>query len=164
MLRPPPFSFPGAENGSGEYMPAPDDFRTGAALSTDWQGQVFRRPSYISNLSLGVQGSLGENSSYYLSGSYQHPQGIIPGSDFERYTLTGNLDAAIGDRVTLRNRLIASGNFGNRAQAHNAQFGLEQGVVATAMRYPPTLTVGKVFAQVDRGEAPSDDPYTLATG
>lgn len=62
---------------------------------TDWQDEVFRRAEMHSH-QLSVSGG-GEKTQYSVSGGYFQQDGIIIGSDFERYTTRVNLDNQVND-------------------------------------------------------------------
>ncbi len=72
---------------------------------TDWQGAVFRAAPMQSH-QISAQGG-NEKSTYYISGSYFQQDGIVIGSDFERFTGRVNLDSElkkwwkIGTNITL---------------------------------------------------------------
>ncbi len=61
--------------------------------NTDWQEEIFR-PAAISNYQLSFLGGT-ENINYALSGSYFDQEGIIKGSDYQRYTFRINTSANI---------------------------------------------------------------------
>ncbi len=61
-------------------------------VDTNWQDYFFRKnvPTYQANIS--VQGG-GDKSVYYLSSSYYNQEGIVYGSEYERYTVRANLES-----------------------------------------------------------------------
>jgi TonB-linked SusC/RagA family outer membrane protein len=75
-----------------------DRLRDPASLGagTDWQDLVFRR-AQIQNYSLGVTGG-SDKASYALSASYFQQDGIVIGSNFERFTLRANGEVKLGRR------------------------------------------------------------------
>ena len=61
-----------------------------SGIDTNWQDYLFQSaPTYQGNLS--VTGG-GEKSTYYLSASYMDQEGIVYGSDYQRYTLRANIE------------------------------------------------------------------------
>ena len=70
---------------------------TQGLTNTDWQDAIFRNaPSQ--NYQLSMSGS-GAQSRYYLSGNYTDQQGIIENTDFERYSLRGNMEMRLAPRL-----------------------------------------------------------------
>ena len=66
--------------------------------NTDWQSEIFR-PAMMSNYQLSFLGG-SENITYALTGSYYDQEGIIKGSDYERYTFRINTSADIKPWLT----------------------------------------------------------------
>ena len=61
-----------------------------SGVDTKWQDYFFQNaPTYQGNIS--VTGG-GEKSTYYLSASYLNQEGIVYGSDYERYTVRANIE------------------------------------------------------------------------
>lgn len=82
------------DGGSAVY-PNPGDFGKG----TDWWNEV-TQSAPISNVNLNI--TSGTESMKISSGlSYQDQEGIIKGSDFERYTIRLNTEFDLSDRVTV---------------------------------------------------------------
>ena len=69
----------------------------GLGFGTDWQDEVFRNAT-IQNYGLNISGG-NEKSTFLVSGNYFKQQGIIIGSDYERYNLRLNSDHEITDRI-----------------------------------------------------------------
>ena len=67
-------------------------------FGTDWQDEVFRNAT-IQNYGLNISGG-SERSTFLVSGNYFKQQGIIIGSDYERYNLRLNSDHEVSDRIT----------------------------------------------------------------
>ena len=60
-----------------------------AVSSVDWQDQVFEQNQPLQSYDLSVSGG-GEELSYYLGGGFFNQKGIVPKSDFNRYTMKLN--------------------------------------------------------------------------
>ncbi len=54
----------------------------------------------MQNYQLGLSGG-SENVRYYLSGTYFEQEGIIINSDYERFSITSNIDTEASERLTL---------------------------------------------------------------
>ncbi|OUJ72603.1 SusC/RagA family TonB-linked outer membrane protein [Hymenobacter crusticola] len=118
-----------------------DKLRDPASLGegTDWQDLLFRRAK-IQNYSVSTTGG-SERARYALSGTYFQQDGIILGSNFERFTLRANGDVQIGKILKLGNnislthlsdRQVASNGGGNGGNN-------EYGAVQQLLRIPPTV-------------------------
>ena len=66
-------------------------------FGTDWQDEVFRNAT-IQNYGLNISGG-SEKNTFSISGNYFKQQGIIIGSDYDRYNLRLNSDHDISDRI-----------------------------------------------------------------
>lgn len=79
----------------GNITQADFDKYTASGIDTNWQDYFFENaPTYQGNLS--VTGG-GDKSLYYLSASYLNQEGIVYGSDYDRYTLRANLETQATD-------------------------------------------------------------------
>jgi TonB-linked SusC/RagA family outer membrane protein len=67
--------------------------------TTDWQDEIFRQAA-IRNHQLSFLGGT-EKINYALLGSYYKQEGIIKGSDYERYTIRANTSAKIKPWITV---------------------------------------------------------------
>ncbi|WP_439489052.1 SusC/RagA family TonB-linked outer membrane protein [Algoriphagus sp.] len=68
----------------------------GFGEGTDWQDQVFQQAP-IKNTSVNVSGG-GENTQFLVGGSVFQQDGIIKGSDYDRYSLRTNINHKISDK------------------------------------------------------------------
>lgn len=106
----------------------PTAFANGAVprnVDTDWQKELFQSTAPIQNYNLGLSGGQ-ENARFSIGLEYFNQEGIMIGSDFERYSVRANSDFKIGKRIkigetlllskTRRNSIQNSG--GRRAQEH----------------------------------------------
>ncbi len=112
-----------------------DKLRNPAALGegTDWQDLLFRRAA-MQNYSLSATGGT-EKSRFAISGTYFQQDGIILGSDFERFTLRANGDVQV-NRVFKMGSSIALTHLSDRQVPTN---GGEYGAVQQLLRMPPTV-------------------------
>jgi TonB-linked SusC/RagA family outer membrane protein len=84
-----------ANLGQTPYFPDPNAVGPG----TDWQEEIFE-PAPIQNYQLAASGG-GDKVSYYVSGNYLRQQGVIPRSDYNRFTLRLNNDYRLTDQLRL---------------------------------------------------------------
>jgi TonB-linked SusC/RagA family outer membrane protein len=100
---------------------------------TDWQDLLFRRAK-IQNYSLSASGG-SEKARYALSASYFQQDGIILGSNFERFTLRANGDVQLNKYFKIGNS-IALTHLSDRQVTSNSG---EYGAVQQLLRIPPTV-------------------------
>lgn len=125
-------------NADPEYYiplyPNPDSLGEG----TDWQSEIYREAP-IQNYQVGFSGS-NDKTTYALTAGYYRQDGIIVGSNFERYSFRLNLDRKIS------NRLNGGANIGFTHTKSNTvptdtPGGFFPGVVNTALIFNPALPV-----------------------
>ena len=68
-----------------------------AGVSTDWQKLIYRK-GYTTNHQLSLQGGT-ETTQYGMNAGFFREQGIIPGQNFNRYTIRATIDQKIGSRI-----------------------------------------------------------------
>lgn len=101
---------------------------------TDWQSAVFRTAPMQSH-QISAQGGT-EKSTYYISGSYFQQDGIVIGSDFERFTGRVNLDSElkrwwkIGTSITL-----------SQSQDKLGLNNSDEGIISIALRSSPDVPI-----------------------
>src|SRR5690606_11989132 len=104
---------------------------------TDWQNELLR-VAPISNYQLSVNGG-SVKTRYAISGGYFTQDGIITGSDFNRYSLRTNIETevnkvlSVGANVSY-NRLSSNGVLTGPGQ-------IVPGVITGAMQFNPIATV-----------------------
>ncbi|MEI9806804.1 MAG: TonB-dependent receptor [Bacteroidota bacterium] len=154
--------FPGRINtGTGLYVPSPEDFKSGAYPSTDWQDQLYNT-AVSSNTALSFSGGAGKTK-YYFGGNYRKAEGMIVGSKLERFTLNANIQSQLYDKLSFSNNLILSGAFMDNIQEGVANFGVGRPVITRILQHPPTSSIGDVLEDISQGITALDDPYTMAT-
>jgi len=101
---------------------------------TDWQAAVFQ-PAPMQSHSLTLSGGK-ENTSYLVSFGYLAQDGIVIGSDFERFTGRVNLESKVKDRITIGlNTSLA------RTDDKITQQDGGDGVISQAAQMPPHIPV-----------------------
>jgi TonB-dependent starch-binding outer membrane protein SusC len=132
--------------------------------NTDWQDVIYRK-GMISNNQLSVSGG-SEEVRYYLSGNYFDQQGIVIGSDYNRYTLNANMDIKASKFLKIGTSMYGrrTSDIGIRTQEGSGGSG-QAGVVGAAMRFNPDLGIYKedgTFTVAQVGDQ-IDNPYAMAT-
>jgi TonB-dependent starch-binding outer membrane protein SusC len=114
--------------------PNPDSLGSG----TDWQKEIYR-DAPIHNYQLSFSGS-NEKTAYSLSAGYYRQEGIIVGSDFDRFSFRLNLDRNISDRLKGGANLSYSLTNSHTVPT-DTPGGFFPGVVNTALTFSPILPV-----------------------
>lgn len=126
---------------------------------TDWQGALFRTAPMQSH-QISARGGT-EKSTYYISGSYFQQDGILIGSDYERFTGRANLDSElkkwwkIGTSITLSQSA-------DRLLLNNS----EEGIISIGLRTSPDVPIyntdGTWSGDEREGSAGSINPIAKA--
>ncbi|CAH1001846.1 TonB-dependent receptor P3 [Neolewinella maritima] len=109
------------------------DFEQGDS-DTDWQDLIFRRGA-VQNYQLGISGG-SDNVRYYLSGTYFQQEGVIVNSDYERFSVTSNIDITASERLNVGLNLLA------KRENTNSVATQETGsVIGVAYRFEPDVGI-----------------------
>ncbi|WP_194777908.1 SusC/RagA family TonB-linked outer membrane protein [Pararhodonellum marinum] len=111
----------------------PDRFGEG----TNWQSELFRTAP-ISNYQLSISGG-NANTRYAISGGYFNQDGIVIGSDFERFSFRVNLDTDVSDRLTIGTNLSYSKLTSNGVLTGPGT--IIPGVISNALQFNPIAPV-----------------------
>jgi TonB-linked SusC/RagA family outer membrane protein len=132
-------------------------------FNTDWQDQIFRT-GVIQNYQLSLSGG-NENVSYYISGAYFDQQGVIINSDYDRFSLTTNLNIKASEKLNIGLNLFARRNAANGVRTQEGSGGLTPGVVASAFKFEPDQGIYNADGSytIARLNDPHDNPYAVAT-
>ncbi len=101
---------------------------------TDWQAAIFQ-PAPMQSHSLTLSGG-NENTTYVFSGGYFKQDGIIIGSDFERFNTRLRLETKVRDNI----RLGANLSLSRRFETITLNDGGD-GVISQAAQMPPHIPV-----------------------
>jgi len=131
---------------------------------TDWQDEIYRN-GFISNNQVSVSGG-SEKIKYYISGTAFNQQGVILGSDYERYSLNSNLTIEANDFLSIGVNAFGrrSSNSGIRTQESSGGAG-RAGAVSSAFRFNPDIGIFNNdgdFAISEVGDD-IDNPYALVS-
>jgi TonB-linked SusC/RagA family outer membrane protein len=87
--------------------------------STDWQDLMYE-DGYITNHNIGVQGGT-EKNQFSLGAGYFKETTVLPGQDFERFSLRATIDTKIGEKFKIGINSLNSVNIANGTQFVNQQ-------------------------------------------
>ncbi|WP_163379851.1 SusC/RagA family TonB-linked outer membrane protein [Cyclobacterium sp. SYSU L10401] len=134
-----------------------------AGGDTDWQDQIFQTGG-IQNYQLSISGGT-DNVNYYVSGAYFDQKGVIINSDFNRFSITSNLDIQASEKLKLGVNLFARRSSSDGVRTQEGSGGLTPGVVASAFKFEPDQPIYREDGTftVARLNDPHDNPYAVAT-
>lgn len=115
---------------------------------TDWQAAAFKKAP-IQNHQLTFSGG-DDKTRYAISANYFKQDGILRGSDFDRYSLRLNLDRTISEKFKVGTNLTASRTSANEANSS---------VVSTLLLLPPTVSIYDA-----NGNYTLQSPFEVALG
>ncbi|SHK35198.1 TonB-linked outer membrane protein, SusC/RagA family [Reichenbachiella agariperforans] len=120
-----------------EVVPA---YSYDATVDTDWQDEIFR-PGHIWNNQVSVSGG-SEAVKYYVSGTQFEQEGVIDNSNYERFSVTSNLNIKASDRVTIGMNLYGRRSIDQGVLTQETTGGSSStGVVGAAARLEPDTPV-----------------------
>jgi TonB-linked SusC/RagA family outer membrane protein len=122
----------GAANATSPDYSNPDALGQG----TDWQKEIFRTAG-IQSYNLNISGG-NEKTQYALGGGYFKQDGIIIGSNFDRYSARFNLDHQLSSRIKVGNSLSLSRT---TQRIVTTDEDTQSGLVFLAINQLPTLPV-----------------------
>ncbi|MDQ2773195.1 MAG: TonB-dependent receptor [Bacteroidota bacterium] len=100
---------------------------------TDWQNELFRKAA-MQNYSLSATGG-SDKSRFAISGTYFQQDGIILGSDFERFTLRANGDVQVNSVFKMGSSIALTHLSDRQVPTNNGEYG----TVQQLLRMPPTV-------------------------
>ncbi|MCC5929927.1 MAG: TonB-dependent receptor [Cyclobacteriaceae bacterium] len=131
---------------------------------TDWQDAIFRTGA-IQNHQLSVSGG-NDAVNYYVSGAYFDQKGVIIGSEYNRFSITSNLDIKATDKLRMGLNIFAqrTSREGTRTQEGSGGSG-NTGVIAGAFKFEPDQPIRDQNGRftIARLNDPHDNPYAVAT-
>ena len=105
--------------------------------NTDWQEEVFRT-AVTSDLQLSFSGG-SDKSNYFISANRNAQEGVVRGSDFERFNLRTNFDSQLRDWVRVGSRIsVSKVDFNNVPDNSRVNQG---GVILGALSSPPIIGI-----------------------
>lgn len=123
---------------------------TSAIEPIDWQNELLRTAP-VNDLQLSVSGAT-DQINYSISGGAYDQKGIVEGSGYTRYSLRGNVEAKLSDRVKLGLSLAPS-----MGTITGANVDGKDNSVARALSFPGWVLAGS-------GKMAGADPYKFYDG
>ncbi len=114
-----------------------DDVQNPDGTNTDWQDQIFQS-AFMQNHNLSATGG-SENIGYYVAGNFFSQDGIIEGTNFDRYSFRLNLNVDLTDRFRLGMYLSPSYTSSDKKPAGSPYFARPPGIVYSALVHSPTV-------------------------
>ncbi len=121
--------------------------------NTDWQDLMYEN-GYITNHNLGITGGT-ERGTYAVGAGYFKETTILPGQDFERFSLKVSTDSKIGERLKIGLTSLNTLNYANGAQFVNPQpgypgsfgGGIMYNILATSPLMPAYRDNGEIYPE-----------------
>ena len=131
--------------------------------NTDWQDVVLRT-GQVQNYQLSVSGG-DDMIRYYLSGIYYDQKGIIINSNFDRFSLTSNIDVQPTDRLKIGVNLFGRRETLDGVRTQEGSGGLTPGIIASAFKFEPDQPIYDAGGRTTIGRLhdPIDNPFAIAT-
>ena len=129
---------------------------------TDWQDEIYRIGS-IQNYNLSVSGGT-DKVAYYVSGIFFGQKGVVKNSEYNRYSITSNIDIKATNSFSFGTNIFARRT---KQQGSRSQEGgyYQPGTISSAYKMMPTQGIYDAFGNYsvsDRGD-PMDNPFALVT-
>lgn len=136
----------------------------GGDSNTDWQDLIYDSGSTQQH-QVSVSGG-GKGVNFYTSMNYFEQDGVVINSNFDRFSLLGNLNAQVTDRLKLSTSLFVSRSEKDGVSSQASTGGTGSGdVISLAGRFNPSLGIrdnAGVFTLNDVGDT-VDNPFAVAT-
>lgn len=131
-------SDPNSVRGTNANFKIPNEFKDPSLLpDNDWQDIVYQTAP-MNNYQLSASGGT-DNARFYISGNYINQEAITKGQGFKKYSLRGNLDANVTDRIKVGFRIAPSYSINKIATAGGLSY--YGGVTAAVVTSPPIFPV-----------------------
>jgi TonB-linked SusC/RagA family outer membrane protein len=109
-----------ANNASAPYQ-AEELVAKSKGLSTDWQDLMYKN-GIVTDHNLSVSGGSTGGSTYSLGGGYYKETTVLPGQDFERYSLRATIDTRVGKKLKIGLSTLNSLSLTHGSQFNNPMF------------------------------------------
>ncbi|RYF45127.1 MAG: SusC/RagA family TonB-linked outer membrane protein, partial [Chitinophagaceae bacterium] len=131
-------SDPNSVRGSNANFKIPNEFKNPSLLpENDWQEIVYGTAP-MSNYQLSAAGGT-DNVRFYLSGNYINQEAVTIGQGFKKFSLRGNIDANITDKIKVGFRIAPSYSINDISTAGGLSY--YGGVTAAVVTSPPIFPV-----------------------
>ena len=136
---------------------------TPGTADTDWQDLIFRTGA-IKNYQLSLSGG-SDDVTYYVSGAYYDQKGVVINSDYERFSLTSNINMKASEKLDVGLNVFAQRSSSNGVRTQEGSGGLTPGVIASAFKFEPDQGIYQEDGTytIARLNDPHDNPYAVAT-
>jgi TonB-linked SusC/RagA family outer membrane protein len=122
---------------SDTFVLIPDKYVDWDGTDTDWLDLIFQNGP-VNNTNISVSGG-GEGVGYYISGGYFNQLGVIEGSAYERYTMSGRINAQLSEKLNIGVNFNTLQGLHNRVPANAPYFGSPPGIVYSALVHSPVI-------------------------
>jgi TonB-linked SusC/RagA family outer membrane protein len=114
-----------------------DDIQNPDGTDTDWQDEIFRS-AIIQDHNLSVAGG-SDRIGYYVAANYFNQDGVIEGSDYDRFSVRMNLEADVSNKVRLGVNFNPAYTTSDKLPAGSPYFARPPGIVYSGLVHSPTV-------------------------
>ena len=148
----------------GSYIQEVNPGYTQFNANTDWQDEIYRQ-GFISNNQISFSGG-NKDFRYYASGTYFDQEGVVLGSEYNRYSFNSNIDIQPREFLNVGINLYGRRSTANGVNTQEGSGGAgSAGIVSSAFRFNPDLGIyndDNSFTISEVGDD-IDNPYALGT-
>ncbi|WP_246067695.1 SusC/RagA family TonB-linked outer membrane protein [Changchengzhania lutea] len=116
----------------------PESFLNWDGTDTDWQDLIFDS-GIVQSYNLSYASPVKNKSSFFVSGGYYNQEGIVDGSQYERYNALLNLNSQLTEKLNLDIRLAPAVTDNQRKPVNAPYFARPPGIVYSALVHSPTV-------------------------
>ncbi|MEO7309729.1 MAG: TonB-dependent receptor, partial [Chitinophagaceae bacterium] len=150
-------SDPNSARGTNANVKIPNEYRDPSLLpNTDWQDVVYQTAP-MNNYQLSASGGT-DNARFYISGNYINQEAVTKGQGFKKYSLRGNIDANITDRIKVGFRIAPSYSINKIPTAGGLSY--YGGVTAAVVTSAPIFSVYKADGSYNNTQTVTYDDGT----
>ena len=143
--------------GNNANLKIPNEYKDPSSLpNTNWQDVVYQTAP-MNNYQLSASGG-SDNARFYISGNYINQEAITKGQGFKKYSLRGNLDANITDRIKVGFRIAPSYSINKIPTAGGLSY--YGGVTAAVVTAAPIFSVYKADGSYNNTQTVTYDDGT----
>jgi TonB-dependent starch-binding outer membrane protein SusC len=121
------------------------------AIDTEWQKEVMRQ-AIVQQYQLSTRGG-SDKTQFYLSASYRDEEGVMLNNEFQRGTVTTNIDHQPSKRLSFGLNMNLARTKNNRVKGDNFLDGVYNAALTSLPFYQPYDEEGSLYAPGDAGYA-----------
>lgn len=141
----------------GQPVPYTNEQLSSFDKGTDWQDEIFRN-ALEQKYNLSFSGGSDEVR-YMISGSHTNTEGVVHGSEFQRYGANVRVDATPNERLTVGGSLLFSASDNHKLRTDTKGYEGVSNIIDAVLEAPPTIP-----SRDEEGELSNMNNHTLGGG